>query len=168
MKNNSTIFKNPQDQYLLDLSVLGSTIHHSKTIEINQQNHHFQIGDILYYSIKNKIFAKAIAINDTESEVCGAVLDIIDNDNFVILSRGKISTDRYTFDVGTPLYLSDAHPGKLVSITPQNVIKQIATQDVDGIILDIQRGYYISSIVSPTELEPYTQEELDEIIKNIW
>lgn len=169
MKNNSTIFKNPQNQHLFDLSCLGTVAHENKTIEINQQNHFFQVGDVLYYNIKTNMFAKAVAVNNIESEACCAVLEVIDKNNFIAIARGKIPTTRYTFEEGTLLYLSDGHPGKLVSIAPQFVIKQIATQTSDGIVLDIQRGYYNTTTITPSEtLESYTHEELDEIIKNIW
>ena len=169
MNKNSIIFKNPQEHHLFDLSNIGTLISESKTIEINQQEHYFQVGDILYYNIKTKLFSKAIAVNNIESEVCGAVLEVVDKDNFIMITKGEIITTRYTFEEGTQLYLSDARPGKLVSIEPQYVIKQIATQTTDGILIDIQRGCYIPSDSSSSEeLEPYTQEELDEIIKNIW
>ena len=56
-----------------------------------------------------------------------------------------------------------------MSIAPVNVVKQVATQAINGIIIDIQRGYKISEDnPSDESLEPYTIEELDEIIANIW
>ena len=166
---NSIIYKNPQDQHLFDLSYLGILNHERKTIEINQQNHYFNIGDVLYYDIKNHKFDKAIAKNSIESEVCGVVSEIIDVNNFVMITNGEIKTTRYTFNPGTILYLSDAHEGKLVSIQPSYTIKQIATQLSDGIMIDIQRGYRTPDTESGSEtLESYTQTELDEIIKNIW
>lgn len=170
MKANSTIFKNPQDQHLFDLSCLGTITHENKTIKVNQQNHYFQVGDILYYNVKTNLFGKAVAVNNIASEVCGAVYEVIDKDNFVIVAKGEIKTTRYTFDEGTPLYLSENYPGKLISIQPSYIIKQVAIQTVDGIEIDIQRGYRIAGNLSPSteELVPYTQEELDEIIKNIW
>ena len=136
---NSTIYKNPQDQHIFDLSQIGVLNHERKTIEINQQNHYFQVADVLYYDIKNHKFAKALARNTIESEVCGVVCEIIDVDNFVMIASGKIKTSRYTFDEGTILYLSDVNTGKLVSIKPKYTIKQIATQTSDGIIVDIKK-----------------------------
>ena len=166
---NSTIYKNPQDQHLFDLSYFGVLTFEKKIIEIHQENHYLRIGDILYYNIKEHKFDKAIAKNTIESEVCGGVIDVIDNNNFVLITGGKIPTDRYSFEEGTKLYLSDAHEGKLVSIEPNYTIKQIATQLSDGIMIDIQRGYRTPNAKSGSEiLEPYTQAELDEIIKNIW
>lgn len=168
MRNNSTIFKNPQDAHLFDLSSIGSIIHEDKSIEINQQDHYFQIGEVLYYDVRTNKFARAVAVNNIESEVCGIVSDIIDKDNFVMIAKGLLETTQYTFDVGTALYLSDVHPGKLVSIEPLSIIKQIAVQTTDGIIIDIQRGWKTTSTSSSEELEPYTKSELDEIIKNVW
>lgn len=168
MKNNSTIYKNPQEQHLFDLSKLGTLIYAGGLIEIAQPNHFFQIGDVLYYNVQTKMFAKAVAINTIESEVCGVVSSVPDKDNFVLVTEGKVETDKYTFDVDSPLYLSDAHPGKLVSIPPADVIKQIAIQTTNGIIVDIQRGYRTINSTPVDDMEPYTKEELDEIIKNIW
>ena len=165
---NSIILKNPQNQNLFDLSYLGVLTHSKKVIEINQQNHYFNVGDVLYYDIKNHKFDKAIAKNSIESEVCGVVSEIIDIDNFIIITTGKIKTTRYTFNPGTILYLSDVNAGKLVSIQPHSVIKQIAIQDTNGIIINIQRGLKTTSASSSENLEPYTKEELDEIIKNVW
>ena len=56
-----------------------------------------------------------------------------------------------------------------MSIAPINVVKQVATQTTNGIMLDIRRGYKISEDeYTDEELEVYTKEELDEIIANIW
>lgn len=169
MRINSTIFKNPQDDHLFDLSYLGIVTHSQKSVTIEQENHYFQVADVLYYDIKNKKFSKAIAKNTIESEVCGVVSKVIDLDNFEILTDGEIETDRYSFDKDTPLYLSNAVSGRLVSIEPDDIIKQVAVQSVGGIIVNIQRGYRTADVQdSSEELEPYTQDELDEIIKNIW
>lgn len=168
MKNNSIIYKSSQEQHIFDLSQIGTLIYADKPIEINQQNHYFRVGDVLYYNVKTKIFAKAVAVNNIESEVCGVVSEVLDKDNFVLVSEGEIKTDRYTFNEGDILFLSDAHPGKLVSIEPFNIVKQIATQTTDGIIVDIQRGYKTLKSPESEILESYTQAELDEIIKNIW
>lgn len=165
---NTNIYKNPCEHYLFDLSVIGTIIHEDKAIQINQGNHYFQVGDVLYYNVKTQLFGKAVAVNNIESEVCGIVSKVIDNNNFIIASSGLIETDRYTFAENTVLYLSEIQPGKLVSIEPSSVIKQIATQTTNGIIIDIQRGYRTPSSSSDEEYESYTQEELDEIIQNVW
>ena len=67
------------------------------------------------------------------------------------------------------MYLSNIAPGKLVSIQPSNVIKPIATRSNSGIIIDIGRGWIPENPTSDEVVyENYTQEELDEIISNIW
>lgn len=165
---NTNIYKNPEDQHLFDLSDIGTIIHKDRAIKINQEKHYFQVGDVLYYNVKTNLFNKAVAVNNIASEVCGVVSKVIDSNNFVLIAKGKIETDKYTFDENTPLYLSSSYPGKLTDTSPQNVIKQVGYQLIDGIMVDIQRGYYMVNSSQTKELEPYTQEELDEIIKNIW
>lgn len=169
MKNNSIISKKLHKYHVLDLTDIGAITCNNFT-EIAQHNHDFQIGDALYYNVKKQVFDKAIAINNVESEVCGVVSEIKDIDTFVLVTNGEIITSRYDFKVNTILYLSDARPGKLVSIGPKDIVKQIATKTTDGIMVNIQRGFKTTNNQqSSTEtLEPYTEEELNEIIKNIW
>ena len=166
---NSNIYKNSHDRYIFDLTSIGTVVREDETIEIYQENHFFRVADALYYDIKNHKFDMALAENTIMSEVCGVVSEIIDRNTFRIIVNGHIQTDRYSFDVNTPLYLSDAIGGKLVSIAPGNVIKQVATQVSGGIMVDIQRGFiYNPNNSQEEEMEPYTKEELDEIIKNLW
>ena len=56
MKHNSLIYKNPQEHHIIDLSQLGTIMYAGGLIEINQPNHYFQVGDVLYYNIKDNIF----------------------------------------------------------------------------------------------------------------
>ena len=168
-KKNSTIFKNPYEQEIHDFSFVGTYKTIDKTIQIEQQNHGFQVSDVLFYNIKLKKFDKALAINAIESEVCGIVSKVLGINTFQIITEGFLETDRYNFPIDTPLYLSESTPGKLMSIAPINVVKQVATQTTNGIMLDIRRGYKISEDeYTDEELEVYTKEELDEIIANIW
>jgi hypothetical protein len=168
-KKNSTIFKNPYEQMIHDFSFVGAYKTIDKTIEIEQFGHGFQVADVIFYNIKLKKFDKALAINSIESEVCGVVSQVLGSNTFRILTEGFLETDRYSFDVDTPLYLSESTSGKLMSVAPVNIVKQVATQASNGIIIDIQRGYKITdNDDSDDELELYTREELDEIIANIW
>ena len=166
-KLNSNIYKNPEEQHVLDLTTIG-TIEIISNQEIVQEKHCFYIGDVVYYDIALKRFALAMARNTTESEVVGLVSRIVNNDTFVLTNVGVLYTDRYTFPEGTVLYLSDVNPGKLVSIAP-DYVKPVAIQTTNGIIIDIVRGWTDEhSVLQPLEYEPYTQDELDEIISNIW
>lgn len=169
MRNNSIIIKNPQEHHIFDLTQLGTIMQTNKLIEITQPNHFFQVGDALYYNVKKQMFGRAIAVNNIESEVCGVVSEVQDKDTFTLIAKGKISTTRYNFNNGAQLYLSEVYPGKLVSIEPRNVLKQVAIQIENGIEIDIKRGYKITdALIESEEMEPYIQSELDEIIKNIW
>lgn len=165
---NSNIYKNPEEHHLFDLSQFGTT----KVInnqEIAQARHYFQVGDVIYYDIKKKKFALALAINDIESEVVGLVSEVINENTFFLSNTGELITNRYSFPLGTQLYLSNMIPGKLVSIQPGNVIKPIATQSSNGIIIDIGRGWIPENPTTDKVVyEKYTKEELDEIINNIW
>lgn len=163
---NSNIYKTPEEFHIFDLTQIG-TIREIENLEITQENHYFQIGDVIYYNPIEKKFLLAVANNSIESEVAGVVSEIIDVNTFKIKNSGLLQTDRYSFDVDTPLYLSGATPGKLTSIAPV-VIKQIATQSNNGIIIDIKRGWILRDEMEVTEYEPYTKEELDEIISNMW
>lgn len=166
-KLNSNIYKNPEEQHIVDLSNIG-TIEVINNQENVQEDHYFHVGDAIYYDIQLKRFSLAIARNTIESEVIGLVSQIIDNDTFVLANTGTLYTDRYTFTDDTVLYLSDINPGKLVSIPP-TFVKPVAIQTTNGIIIDIARGWASEgSVSSPTEYESYSQEELDEIINNIW
>ena len=165
---NSNIYKTPEEHHLFDLSQFGTTKVINKQ-EVMQKKHYFRVGDAIYYDIQEKKFALALAINDINSEVVGLVSEIINEDIFMITNTGELITNRYSFPIGTQLYLSNIVPGKLVSMQPSNVIKPIATQSNNGIIIDIGRGWIPESPTSDEVVyENYTREELDEIINNIW
>lgn len=165
---NTNIYKNAFNQQVADLSFVGQAKFNEDNIVLSQSSHNFRPGDVLFYNAATKKFDKAIAINAMDSEVCGIVSEVVDVDNFVLSTHGYIKLDRYSFDVGKPLYLSESVPGRLQSIEPTGIVKQIATQTDNGIIVDIQRGFKISDIKFDFTVERYTQEELDEIIKNVW
>lgn len=165
---NTNIYKNVFNKQVADLSFIGEVKYHGDNATFTQESHNFQPGDVLFYNIAEKKFDKALAVNTIESEVCGVVCEVIDVDNFMLSTHGYIKLDRYKFEVDKPLYLSESTPGKLQSIEPITIAKQIATQTYNGIIIDIQRGFKISDININNSIESYTREELDEIIKNVW
>lgn len=169
-KNNSLILEVPYGHDIHDLEFLGVYEHIDKDVTIQQENHGFQVGDVIYYNIQKQTFEKALAINTMESEVCGVISSVIDNHTCKFITSGFILTNRFKFDTDTPLYLSELIPGKLVSMAPNMIHKQIAVQMPDGLRIDIQRGYRLKleEESTQTDFQPYTQEELDEIIQNIW
>lgn len=165
---NSIIYKNPEERKILDFTNIGIKVYEDKTMDIHQESHFFAIGDVLFYNIETNKFEKALAENTIFSEVCGVVSKITSIDDFEIISFGEIKTNRYQFEIGTKLYLSDVQPGKLLSLYPSEIVKEIATQTLDGIIVDIKRALKTTATSDTSTYEAYTQEELDEIIMNIW
>ncbi len=170
MKNNSVIFKNPEDDHLIDLTYLGTMLKEDTTIQITQDNHFFIPGDVLAYNLESKKFIRALAVNTIQSEVCGVVSEYIDSNNFILVAKGIVNAPQYKFPNGSILYLSEVIPGKLMSIQPTNVFREIATQVSNGVIevkLKVGLTTGISTQQPQETLEPYTKTELDEIIVNV-
>lgn len=164
---NSVIYDNPEVEHVLDLSCIGMLTREDTEIRIYQDNHLFQIGDAVFYDVKNKKFSKALAINNIDSEVCGLISEIPTSNEFILLTEGFLKTDRYKYHEGSVLYLSEVMPGFLMSAEPTGIVKQIAIQKTDGIQIDIQMGYFLQENSTEVSLEPYTKDELDDIILNI-
>lgn len=169
MKTNSVIFKNPEDDHLIDLSYLGTMLIENPSVQISQTNHFFLPGDVLAYSLKEKKFVRAVAVNTMDSEICGVVSEFINNDNFVLVVKGLVNAPQYQFANGSILWLSEIIPGRLISIMPTRTFRQVATQVSPGVIeVSIKMGLTTGSREPNNEpLEPYTKEELDEIISNL-
>lgn len=169
MKNNSIVFKDPEKEHLIDLTYLGTMLKEDSTICITQENHFFVPGDVLAYDLLSKKFIRALATNAVQSEVCGVVSEFIDVNNFVLVVKGLVNAPQYKFPNGSTLWLSEVVPGKLMSISPTNIFREIATQVSEGVIeVNIKMGF-ITGLpkAEPEILESYTQAELDEIISNI-
>jgi len=170
MKNNSVIFKDPENEHLIDLTYLGTMLRENTVVQITQNDHFFIPGDVLAYDLQSKKFIRALAVNTMQSEVCGVVSEYVDSNNFILVVKGIVNAPQYKFPNGSILYLSEVIPGKLMSIQPINTFREIATQISSGIIeVKLKVGLTTGiSTQSPQEtLEPYTKEELDEIIANI-
>lgn len=164
---NSVIYENPEKEHVLDLTSIGSLTKETKEIRIQQENHLMQIGDAVFYDVKNKKFSKALAINNIDSEVCGVISEIPNQNEFIILTEGFLETDRYNYKTGSILYLSEVIPGFLMSADPTSIIKQVAIKKDNGIQIDIQMGHFMQENTTEVSLEPYTKEELDDIILNV-
>lgn len=166
-KRNSVIYRNPDKTALVDLSTIGTLKSEKTEIKIRQMNHFFQPGDALYFNPNLNEFGKALAINSIESEVCGVVSEVLNDNEFIIVTEGFVKTDRYNFAVGSALYLSEVIPGFMMSVQPTHVMKQIAVQSLNGIQVSIQIGFHLSDNPVKVTLEPYTKDELDDIILNV-
>ena len=169
MKTNSTIFKNPEDEHLIDLSYLGTMLKEDSSVIIEQKNHFFIPGDVLAYSLKDQLFIRAVAINTMDSEICGVVSRFIDLDHFELVTKGIVETSLYSYPNGSILWLSEVIPGRLMSIMPTKTFRQVATQVSPGIIeVELKMGFTTGPITQASdELTNFTKEELDDIIQNL-
>ena len=167
MKTNSTIFKNPEEDHLIDLSYIGTMLREKIYIDVTQEGHYFIPGDVLAYNLKDKKFIKAIAVNTMDSEVCGVVLESIDMNHFTLTTQGTVYAPQYNYPNDSTLWLSEVIPGKLMSIAPTSTFRKVAKQISPGIIeVSLEIGLTTGAYVTDT-LEYYTQQELDEIILNV-
>lgn len=170
MQTNSVIFKNPEDDHLIDLTYLGTMLRENTKVQINQKNHFFAPGDVLAYDLQSQEFIRALAVNTMQSEICGVVSKYIDMDNFELIVKGAVEAPQYKYPNGSILWLSEVTPGKLMSIAPTKTFRQVATQVSAGVInVSLEMGFTIGSVKQETDsLDHYTKAELDEIIANIW
>ena len=169
-RDNSVIFKDPEDaDYLRDLTYVGTLEVEDNSITITQSNHCFAIADVICYNLGKLEYQRALAVNTVDSEICGVVKEVIDSNSFVLVTRGKIDGTKYSHPEGSDLWLSEVSPGHITSIEPTNVFRKIGAQLGPGSIeVSLDRGFTTgSSTSSGGSLEPYTKEELDEIIANI-
>ena len=171
MRKNSTIYRSPEEPSIFDISSLGTYVKEDTEIKITQSMHYFREGDALYYDPMTVKFQKAIANNTIASEVCGIVSEVINLNTFIIVTEGEVMVPRYQYSPDSTLYLSESIDGHLTSIQPTYVIKPLGKQIEPGkILVDIQRSFVMAerdAFVNTEELEPYTQQELDEIILNV-
>ena len=166
---NSIIFRNPDEHKIIDISKVGVVSLEDANIVITQRNHLLLKGDALFYNVTTKEFDRAIGVNAKNIECCGVISEVIDEDRFILVTKGIIENTKYSYPIGSALYLSEVTPGHLVSIMPLINVKQVGYQVSEhGIEVDLSIGMtkdYTRNVEQ--ELVPYTQEELDEIIQNI-
>ncbi len=166
---NSVIFRDPDgDEYLQDLTKIGTYYVDDTSLTIIQENHGFAVGDALCYNLIEQKYQLAIALNTKDSEVCGVVKHVFDNNTFNFVTKGKIENTKYEYPEGSELWLSEAIDGHLTSIEPRIVFKKVGTQLANKAIkVEIERGFSTGEPIDQSLLEAYTQAELDEIIANI-
>lgn len=171
MHKNSTIYRNPEEPSIFDITSLGTYVKEDTELRITQSMHYFRVGDALYYDPMTVQFRKAIANNTIASEVCGIVSEVVNLNTFIMITEGELVVPRYQYPPDSILYLSESIDGHLTSIRPMYVLKPLGKQIEPGrILVSIQRGFVMTehdAFVDTEELEPYTQQELDEIILNV-
>lgn len=116
---------------------------------IYQENHGFEIGDVVYYR-HNKGYKKALAIDSYDINVVGIVIRVSDEDHFTYQYMGFVSTDMYDtnhgYTQGLPIYLSDTNAGKVTQTQPF-ISKTIGYPvENNGLIIAIERGIQYSDL----------------------
>lgn len=111
-RRNSNIYKNIFDHFLLELYDLQPFLDgiYKKETTIFQYKHGFELHDLLRIN-DNGLYEKGLAI-ESKYNVVGIVKEIVNENEFVLISYGPIETNlNFTSDSGV-LYLSDTQEGK--------------------------------------------------------
>lgn len=106
------------------VGVLGSTAAGDKTqIEVNQTSHAFFIGAAVKSSGTDGQYARARADVEDDAEVIGVVTEIINADNFIMVTHGNIDIADAVPNqpAGTVLYLSPTTAGLLTHTEPTTI-----------------------------------------------
>lgn len=111
-RRNSNIYKNIFNHLLLELYNLQPFLNgiYKKETTIFQYKHGFELYDLLRIN-DNGLYEKGLAI-ESKYNVVGIIGEIINENEFVLISYGPIETNlNFTSDSGV-LYLSDTQEGK--------------------------------------------------------
>lgn len=124
---NSNIYKNIFSHLIFDVYSIQDkliTYPYKKLNSIFQMNHNFEIYDFVYID-KYGFYQKGIANSEETYAVVGMVYEIIDEDNFVLMTNGIINNPfEFESDSGI-IYLSDIEPGKCT--TYENIHSMLYT-----------------------------------------
>lgn len=111
-RRNSNIYKNIFNHFLLELYDLQPFLNgiYKKETTIFQYKHGFELYDLLRIN-DNGLYEKGLAI-ESKYNVVGIIGEIINENEFVLISYGPIETNlNFASDSGV-LYLSDTQEGK--------------------------------------------------------
>lgn len=111
-RRNSNIYKNIFNHFLLELYDLQPFLNgiYKKETTIFQYKHGFELYDLLRIN-DNGLYEKGLAI-ESKYNVIGIIGEIVNENEFVLISYGPIETNlNFTSDSGV-LYLSDTQEGK--------------------------------------------------------
>lgn len=118
------------------LEEINNTIKKSSAsiIEINQNNHELSVGDAVYNN--NGIYKKADSSSYFSSRVIGIVKEIVDENNFVVVTSGLIQISSFEiFCDGTILYL--ANDGNLSDVF-SSIIVEVGIKIPQGFVVRIE------------------------------
>jgi len=121
----------------------GTGIANEETIE--QEEHGFGVGDVIYYN--GTEYELALADDVVTAEAIGIVSEVADADAFTVVYSGRIN-DLAGLTPGETYFLSDATPGLLTATAPTavgSVVKPllIATSETSGVVVNL-RGNIIT------------------------
>lgn len=103
--------------------ILGSDINKNKNeIYVSQSNHGFIKYDVLYRTASG-FYAKAIADGSGKAYVIGMVSDVIDDDNFALITHGYLSFVGVT--EGQTYWLSPTTAGAITTVKPKTEVIHI-------------------------------------------
>ena len=132
MKNNSGIYTDSvletAHEYIEKYSAS------SNAFRVNQEFHNLQVCDCIYMD-SDGLYKKATL--ETNFDVIGIVSSVSNENVFEYKIYGKIITDRYAFNNGEILFLTNN--GELSNI-PESIIKPVCIQTSNGLIVNIQQA----------------------------
>jgi hypothetical protein len=127
-----------KDSQIAEIIQLLITESKKYTFKVSQAGHCFNVGDVLKKS--NTVYAKAKADILDNAKVIGIVKDIIDKDNFNMITFGLLAGN---YTNGSVYYLDSANEGKLTTIKPNPLNQIIVYMGIginDGLLLNIDSG----------------------------
>lgn len=179
---NSNMYKNIDNELLDGTSIYESFLNNTRYADdIIQNNHGFNVGDIVYLDSNDNKYKKAIADGTTKSLAVGIVRNVNSINSFGIQYGGIFKYDvQWPNKESSIMYLSDTNAGqfKYYADIRNRVYVPIAIYTHNGIIMCMHEGtvgaeypYYPDSDneedgAGPT-IERYLEYELNGMISDI-
>lgn len=174
---NSNIYKNIFPSEVMDVEYLEDLRNRTllSVSEIKQDNHGFNVGDVI--TRRDGIYVLAIADDTHKTEkIYGVVTAVRTESIFTLMDSGKLPYAHLDFEDTTILYLSDKNPGKMCHYREIDNMTYIpiAVYTGNSIIINILDGAtgaflypYGASENNTQDFENYTQAELDNVVNVI-
>ena len=176
---NSNIYKNIFNHLIFDLSLIKENIFgltYKKETSIFQLSHGLSNYDLLYLD-KHGFYRKAIADKETEKcFVCGIVSNVINDNEFTIMTHGIIPNNHnFQSDAGI-LYLSDKIEGQfsIYEDIDNMVYTPVGFYNDDHIVINIldtaidnRLKLYQDTILNNTEFTYLSDTDINDIIVEV-
>lgn len=176
-RKNSDIYRNIFEHILFDLYYVQENLSSASLKQSNnvlQLNHGLDLYDLVYIN-NNGLYKKALA-NEKQYNVVGFVSEIINQNEFVLITSGICNASYiHTSDSGI-IYLSDKNPGKFCFYedidnnfyTPVGFVskdEKIIISILDSSVGDILRNY--KDNIYDNSLTYVTQQDKTNIVNTI-